>query len=125
LNRKLKLLVKIVDFSITLILFLLLIYTYEFLSQQLLLILYHKKKILLLILCTMRNITSIFGLVLFQTKINLTITSYFNRFILAKYLLCKDEYLFPVNFLITLGLFFFDGITLGLFLLLKYTYGFL
>jgi hypothetical protein len=64
-----------------------------------------KKNILLLILCTMRNISSIFGLVLFQTNTNLTITSYFNRFILAKYLLCIVEYLFPVNFLNNFGTF--------------------
>jgi hypothetical protein len=63
------------------------------------------KKKLLLILCTMRNISSIFGLVLFQTNTNLTITSYFNRFILAKYLLCIVEYLFPVNFLNNFGTF--------------------
>jgi hypothetical protein len=63
-----------------------------------------KKKILLLILCTMRNISSIFGLVLFQTNTNLTITSYY-RFILAKYLLCIVEYLFPVNFLNNFGTF--------------------
>jgi hypothetical protein len=62
------------------------------------------KKILLLILYTMRNISSIFGLVLFQTNTNLTITSYY-RFILAKYLLCIVEYLFPVIFLNNFGTF--------------------